>query len=444
VAPLPTAASRAAGRGAILVTDAGRNSAIAIIRALGRRGWRVIAADSNPRSLGFRSRFAAETLVYAAPAQSPQACVTALLQAARTRDVALIIPVTDAVILPLSGARARFAGVAELALPSAEALAVVADKGRTLALAESLGVPAPRTCLVHTVAEALELGPALGWPLVLKPHASRLLRADGASEAFTVCYAENPSQLAAQMQRFEGRCAVLLQEYYRGTGHGVELLLDAGRPLALFQHKRLREVPIHGGASALRESVPLDPVMADYATRLLGALQWTGLAMVEFKVGPAGPRLMEINGRVWGSLPLAIMSGMDFPNRLADLYLGGRPPAGDSVHVPPRSADIIAPRRAPTGANCDAAGAGTPVADYKVGVKARNLELEMVWIASVLYGKRDYPFFPVPPRRQAVKALLDLFNPRVKYDVQSLADPEPGLVQLPQIARKLVRKVQAR
>ena len=74
-------------------------------------------------------------------------------------------------------------------------------------------------------------------------------------EAFTVCYAENAEQLAKQMARFEGRCNVLLQEYYTGEGHGVELLLDEGRPLAMFQHKRLREIPIHGGASALRESV---------------------------------------------------------------------------------------------------------------------------------------------------------------------------------------------
>ena len=44
----------------ILVTDTGRGSAISIIRSLGRKGWRVIAADSDPRSLGFQSRYAHE------------------------------------------------------------------------------------------------------------------------------------------------------------------------------------------------------------------------------------------------------------------------------------------------------------------------------------------------------------------------------------------------
>ena len=41
------------------------------------------------------------------------------------------------------------------------------------------------------------------------------------------------------------------------------------------QHRRLREIPIHGGASALRESVPLDPLLYDYAVKLLEALDWT-------------------------------------------------------------------------------------------------------------------------------------------------------------------------
>ena len=156
-------------RGTILVTDAGRGSAISIIRALGRSHWRVIAADSMPNSLGFRSRYAAETLVYPAPEQARHEFVAALLGAARDRHIDLIIPVTDAVIIPLSEARDRFEGVTKLAIPDQEALAIVTDKMKTLALAEQLGVPAPRTCLVATVQEALAQGPALGWPLVLKP-----------------------------------------------------------------------------------------------------------------------------------------------------------------------------------------------------------------------------------------------------------------------------------
>jgi hypothetical protein len=95
----------------IMVTDAGLGSAIAIIRSLGRKGWRVIAADSDPRSPGFRSRYAQDQVLYPAPESSPRECIETLLQAATEKGVDLIIPVTDAVILPLSEGRARFESV---------------------------------------------------------------------------------------------------------------------------------------------------------------------------------------------------------------------------------------------------------------------------------------------------------------------------------------------
>src|SRR5215471_15244740 len=99
----------------ILVTDAGRGSAISIIRSLGRRGWRVIAADCDPRSPGFRSCYAAERLLYPPPEAAPRELVATLLRAARDRRVDLIIPVTDAVILPLSESRVEFEALCAVA-----------------------------------------------------------------------------------------------------------------------------------------------------------------------------------------------------------------------------------------------------------------------------------------------------------------------------------------
>lgn len=400
-------------RPTIFVTDAGRGSAIAMIRSLGSKNWDVIAADSDPHSPGFHSRYAREHFLYPAPQTAPREFVRALLAAARDKGVDLIIPITDEVILPLSEARAEFEGICRLALPERAVLEVVTNKLKTLELAHRLGVPVPQTHLVHTAQEAVEKGQTFSWPVVLKPQASRLYREQAGVEAFTVCYAETLDQLAEQMGRFEGRCGVLLQEYCAGTGYGVELLMDHGRPLAAFQHRRLREVPITGGASAFRESVPLDRTLYCYSVRLLEALNWTGLAMVEFKVDSGGPRLMEINGRVWGSLPLAVLSGMDFPARLAELYLNGASSNGDRE----------------------------PDAHYTVGVRARNLELDLVWIASVLLGRRRYPFLPMPSRRQGVSALLELANPIYKFDILSLKDPRPGLAEIPKIFRKFRRKL---
>ena len=394
-----------------MVTDAGRGSAIAIIRSLGKRGWTVIAADSDPHSPGFRSRYAHEAFLYPKPEVAPQAFVDALLQLISNKEVDLLIPVTDNVILPILTSRAAFEEGCILALPETEALLVTMDKNKTLALAEQLGVPIPTTRWVHTVQEALCEAKAFRWPIVVKPQLSRLYQGDSGIVSFKVSYATSAGDLAAQMGQYEGLCPVLLQEYSSGIGYGVELLMDKGQPLAAFQHKRLREMPLTGGVSTLRESVALDPEMYHYAVQLLGHLGWTGLAMVEFKTGDAGPKLMEINGRIWGSLPLAVHSGMDFPQRLAEHYLSetARP-------------------------------AIEPDLDYAIGVRSRNLELDIGWMLTVMVGKQRAPFFTMPRRREAAAAFMNLFNPKYRYDILSLTDPVPGLMEIGKIARKLVRK----
>jgi predicted ATP-grasp superfamily ATP-dependent carboligase len=392
----------------VLVTDASRGSAIAFIRSLGRRGVEVVAADHRPRSAGFRSRYATERMLYPDPADAPEAMIDELVGEAARRRVDLIVPVSDEVLLPLSAARARFDRVCALAVPEPDALAVVTDKRATLALGRRLGVPTPRTVLADTVDEALAAAPALGWPIVVKPVASRVYR-EGSVEAFEVAYADGPDALAERVAALGGRCGALLQEYCPGEGHGVELLADAGRPLAAFQHRRLHEVPITGGASALREGVPVQPELLGHATRLLGALRWTGLAMVEFRVGPNGPVLMEVNGRIWGSLPLAVKSGVDFPVGLVALHLG-------------RSIDGALP--------------AAPVA----GVRSRNVGLELVWIASVLRRNRRYPYLPAPRRREALTAAARLPWPRDGFDVLCRDDPWPALSELGAVGGHLLRK----
>jgi predicted ATP-grasp superfamily ATP-dependent carboligase len=321
------------------------------------------------------------------------------------------VPVTDDVILPLRAIRASFDGVAVLAMPSSEALTIVTDKVATLRLAERIGVPVPRSRVVGSAAEARQAIDDLDWPVVVKPLRSRTYAGAGIRR-HEVSYACDRTELDRALEH-EGSGPVLLQEYCIGEGHGVELLTCEGRPLAALQHRRLREVPVTGGASSFRETVPMDPALYGYSTAMLERLRYTGLAMVEFRVGRNGARLMEINGRIWGSLPLAVKSGLDFPALMARMYLGEQP-------------------------ECDGVRR-----DYRVGVRSRNLLLEVNWIGSVLLGPRR-PCPPLPPRRQAIGVAARLLYPGDGYDVLSLSDPLPGLAELTKVVRASVNGVRRR
>ena len=407
-------------RRSVLVTDAGRGCAIAFLRSLGRKGWHVIAADSDARSAGFRSRFVAERFVYPAPQRSPRAFVESLHAFLSTRAVDLVIPVTDECIHPLARARARFEGLTRLAIAHDEALATVADKHATLDLAQRLGVPVPETRLVTTLAEARRAAGELAFPLVLKPAVSRLYHAaEDRIEAGHVTFARDLPELERRMQALVGRHEVLLQSYQEGVGVGVECLAHEGRILCAFQHRRLAEIPVSGGASAWRESVTLDPVLFEHAQKLIEALRWTGLVMVEFKLG-AQPWLLEINGRVWGSLPLACLAGVDFPGELAELYC----PSG-AAYAP-----------------LDPSGATqAPLAPYKIGVRAYNFELMLYWIAQVLLGRARHPYLPYPGRERALAGLWGLLDPAQKSDLAGGVDFAPRVGEAARIVRKLAAKL---
>ncbi len=397
----------------VLVTDARRGSAIAFIRSLGAKGWRVIAADDDERSAGFRSRFAAERLVYPSPASSPRAFVEALHERLSRSPVDLVIPVTDECIHPLAAARARFEGLTRLAIAPPPALETVSDKERTLDLARRLGVPFPPTRIASTTAEALRAAQELSYPLVLKPTISRrYLPAEDRIETGAVTFARDDGELAARMRVLEGRHRVLLQEYRAGTGQGVECLAHEGEVRLAFQHRRLAEIPLTGGASAWRESVPLDPVLLEHSRKLIRELSWTGLLMIEFKVGEQ-PWLLEINGRIWGSLPLALLSGVDFPGALAELY-------------------------------CPNGAAAKDPGSYRIGQRAYNLELLLYWIAQVLLGPRRHAYLPHPARSRALAGLLGLVDPAQKSDLSCSGDPSPRVAEALRIARKLGRKLTER
>jgi predicted ATP-grasp superfamily ATP-dependent carboligase len=141
-----------------------------------------------------------------------------------------------------------------------------------------------------------------------------------------VAYVSRREDLAAAVTaRRQGPLWPLVQRYVPGHGLGVSALCDRGRVLAWFAHERLRDIRPSGSGSSLRRSVPVDPRLREAAARMLADLAWHGPAMFEFRHDeddPGGPWLIEVNGRFWGSLQLAIAAGVDLPRQWVGILTG--------------------------------------------------------------------------------------------------------------------------
>ena len=147
------------------------------------------------------------------------------------------------------------------------------------------------------------------------------------SGSFGIAYVKKREDLIPFYQRVHTRYPFpLIQEWIPDGGDtfGISALFDeASRVKAAFVHKKLRMYPVQGGPSTLREGIEHPQVM-ELGLSLLKSLNWVGVAMVEFKVDPRDgiPKLMEINPRFWGSLHLAIISGVDFPYLILKMARG--------------------------------------------------------------------------------------------------------------------------
>ncbi|MBE0604493.1 MAG: ATP-grasp domain-containing protein [Deltaproteobacteria bacterium] len=203
----------------------------------------------------------------------------------------------------------------------------------------------------------------------------------------------------------------LIQKRVYGPGIGLFLLTRNGEVLAGFAHRRIREKPPSGGVSVLSESVEFPKEAGEAAMRILGKVRWTGVAMVEFKedreTGVA--RLLEVNARFWGSLQLAVTSGVDFP------YLLYRMATSEPLEKNP---------------------------PYAVGVRSRwELgDLDHLLIRLLKYRSNSNLPPHLPGRGAALKEFVfDFFRPSVRNEICRRGDAKPFLHEMKWYLRHLMR-----
>jgi predicted ATP-grasp superfamily ATP-dependent carboligase len=309
----------------ILVTDGNERAALAVTRSLGRRGHEVTVVSATGRSLAGRSRFAHAERRVPSPLSDPAAFVDGVVHVAAEVRTEVLLPVGEAAALGVLGARERLQGVA-VPFPALDAFRAVCDKERVLARARQLGIAVPSQHVAASREALAELASAaLLFPLVAKPARSVAGAANEGLQKLRVRHVSDAATLRRLADELPAAAyPLMLQQRIVGPGTGIFVLPWNGALRAVFAHRRLREKPPSGGVSVYAESVAAEPELVERSRRLLDALGWQGVAMVEYKRDAATgvPYLMEINGRFWGSLQLAIDSGVDFPNLLLEAATG--------------------------------------------------------------------------------------------------------------------------
>lgn len=392
----------------VLVLGNDTRAFLSVIRSLGRQGLDVHVGWCDPRSPAARSRYVSQ--VHEIPPPSPKTVEwrDRLREILGRENFDLVIPCNDPSILPLQRCREELDPFCRsIYLLDDVAFRIAFDKLASYDLAKSLGLSVARHIRLSCLAELPAALPSLTWPVVVKPRTS--FTPDRLGRKHHVRLAHSPDELERRVQELLPWGELALEECFTGHGVGVEVLAYQGQVLVPFQHVRLHEPPT-GGGSSYRRSTELHPELFEATTTFLHALRYTGVAMMEFKLNPDTGQwvFIEINGRFWGSLPLALAAGVDFPYYLYQMWVEGR------RHFP----------RA-----------------YRTGVSCRNLVKDLDWITKRWLTTGHDPPFATLSRRRPPLGLVELLTLREHSDTFVFDDPRPGFVELRQLGRPLTRSV---
>lgn len=368
----------------VLVTDGSYENALAITRSLGQRGIEVYVLSHSRKAICFHSKYCKGKIL--SPEVADEGRYGKFLEKILSENrYDLLIPVSTGATLITAKNKEKLSEYTCIILSNYEKILKAMDKKFVYELSHNLGIPYPMTIYPENIEQIEDDIKDFSYPIVLKARYQTWF-------GHKVAYVYNRDELKdiSMTMKQETGDLPMIQEYINGEGYGFFGLYDKGRCKRIFMHKRIREIPPSGGASACAESY-YDNKLKYYGKKILDSLNWHGIGMVEFKKAINGDyKIMEINPRFWGSLDLSIAAGVNFPYYLTLIA------RGENLDISEK---------------------------YDRGTRFQ-------WIFT-----REVPH--IMKRPSSFKSFLrDLFDPGVKSDVQ-ISDMLPNLIE----ARRLISKI---
>lgn len=381
-----------------LILDARRRPSLVAVRALGREGVEVAAADWDAAAPTFVSRWCTRSALLPDVDDDREAHVERLIELCRSLGSPVVIGCYDGTIEALGARRGELEQVASVALASDEALAMAVDKQSTLDVAQALGISVPPSRTVASVSEVVEVADKFGLPLVVKPRWSWVEQPTGGwrtgpGVAWT---AEGAHALIGRL--LDHGASPIVQPWLSGSRDAVGIFLANDKVWAKFAVRTGRMCPMVGGSSVVRETVAIPEDIGWMAEALVREISLEGYSEVEFRRDKDGRAfLMEINPRLNAGIEVAVRAGVNIPMLLYE-WAAGLP---------------LQPRMR-----------------YRTGQRMRWLPGDVSWLLEAL-ASPEHP--DAPSRGAAVAIFLRDFFRRSGYDFWDRNDARPALVRARQL-----------
>lgn len=316
----------------VLITNANYQNALAAVRGLGSAGVSVVAAGVrrtswlNRQAVSFMSKHCDGRAYYTDPADSMASYADDIAAILRKERIDVLCPIGIKEVMATLRFEDRLRPLAAIPFGPFDDMARANDKATAREVALSCSVPAPATYVTDDLDEISSTGIPL--PVVVKmavgAGSKGVWFADKASDFDRI-----RAEIALAREGAADDCSVflnprklLVQEYVPGPIYDACVLADRGAVCAMVIQERVKTSKMRAGGGTLNVTRNV-PQMEEHACALVKALNYHGPAQIEFKHDTRDGefRLLEVNGKFWGTLALSIAAGVNFPYLAACLAL---------------------------------------------------------------------------------------------------------------------------
>ncbi len=287
---------------------------LGVIRSLGSMGVPVVAVQYDDRDMGFASTYVRERIRAPHPETDEEAFIELLIDRA-PRERAPLIPASDAALAAVSRNKERLDQRYVVAATEWSITRRFIEKRHTYALAQEIGVPAPKTVVPRSIEDAERYARAALYPCLVKPSQGHLYKARFGTKMTRVN--DLDQLLRAYREAEDAELHVLLQEIVPGpdsNGANYNSYVWGEQPLVEFTARKIRGSPPAFGSPRVARSESI-PAVIEPGRAILRAMGFYGFSCTEFKQDARDGvwKLMEVNGRHNLSSLLAVRCGVNFP-----------------------------------------------------------------------------------------------------------------------------------
>lgn len=296
----------------ILLTYGWVRSSYSALRNFKKHNLKVKVSDSSCIGMSQFSRFSSGFTKYTSHYKDEKKFISDILNICSSNEIKLILPSHNETEI-IARHRHKFSDDLVALIPNESHCRLFNNKSDAYDYVSNIGVPVPSRINYtdpNLVSKALKKSG-------VEKTVIKLLTGNSGKGVF---YGDNPEHSQSIVKELIEKYKLApnrypqIEEYVEGEGYGCSVLYSRGKFIAHFTHRRLRDKIETGGTSIFREASVHEGIEAA-TNKIFDSLGWNGLAMCEFKVCPKTGRFwfIEVNPRMWGSISLAIESGVQFP-----------------------------------------------------------------------------------------------------------------------------------